>query len=144
MLPMKNQETSGGSSTWWVFVEEQLEKRGWSGADFERASGVHRSRLVNWKNGSIPGVELARATAEGFKVSVTTAFVAAGFLTAEELAERAELPDLAVFSDRALIRELERRLAGSRRAAPVPPTREEIAADPDRYEVIGLDQIQAR
>lgn len=135
-------ENDAGRTTWWEFVQDQLEKHGWSGADFERQSGVYRSRLASWKTGAIPSVEIARATAKAFGVSISTAFLAAGFMNAEELAETAELPDLAAFSDKALVRELERRLAGSRRAAPIPPTREEIKADPERYEVIELDQIR--
>lgn len=129
---------------WWVFVQSQLDRRGWSGADFQRTSGIHRSRLNSWKDGATPTVEMARAVARAFGMPVKTVFIAAGFLTPEELGTPASAPvDLKEITDQALLRELERRLLATFRV-PRPPTREEVAADPDRYEAFDLSLDKKR
>jgi transcriptional regulator with XRE-family HTH domain len=133
------------ASRWYLFVERELDDRGWTGAEFARRTSVSASRLNAWKDGGTPTPDLVRMVAEAFNVPILEAYVHAEFLTPEEatgVAQIAPTPDMSALSDRALIRELERRLAGAARGKPEPPTAEEIAANPERYEVIGLDQIR--
>lgn len=133
------------ASRWYLFVERELDARGWSGAEFARRTSVSASRLNAWKDGGTPTPDLVRLVAEAFDVPILEAYVYAEFLTSEEATRAAQIapaPDVSTLSDRALIRELERRLAGAARAKPEPPTAEEIAADPQRYEVLELPQIQ--
>ncbi|PRY43319.1 helix-turn-helix domain-containing protein [Umezawaea tangerina] len=98
-------------SGWWPFVRDQLDQKNWNGADFQRASGISRSRLVSWEDGAAPTLDLIRTTADAFEVPVVTAYVAAGLLTAADLEVPAPLPvDLTAVGHGALLRELERRL----------------------------------
>lgn len=71
-----------------------------------KASGVTQSRIVDWRDaGAVPSTKNARVVALALGVPVPFAFVAAGFLTAEE----ANLPELQAFSTLELLHELERR-----------------------------------
>lgn len=132
------------ASRWYSFVERELEARRWTGAEFARRTGVSASRLNAWKEGGTPTPDLVRMVAKAFDVPILEAFVHAEFLSPEETSQVAFVAstDLSTISDRALVRELERRLEGKARARPEPPTAEEIAANPERYEVIELDQIR--
>lgn len=149
-------ERGADSSLWWQFVEGHLAARGWSGADFERASGINRARLVNWRNGSPPSVDLVRDVARCFTVnppalrraptndaSIVHAFIAAGFATAEELGEAPVPPDPRALSSAELVRELARRMGVHEVVTLAPPTDDEIAANPGRYSVgrLSLDDV---
>ncbi|GAA2681720.1 MULTISPECIES: hypothetical protein [Actinosynnema] len=158
---MQNERDESPSSPgWWPFVKHHLDSLGWSGPDFEKATGIARGRLGAWREGALPNVETARAVAEGFGLNVATVFVAAGFATAAELGapvtvvEGLDLRSVPTSSLRGELRRREDRaasaqeralalleegdLAGARRelrSAQTPPSDTDIAAAPDRYSV---------
>lgn len=118
-----------------------MDKHSMSGADFERQTGVSRSRLNDWRIGRVPAAGTVRIVAKAFGVPVPLAFVYAGLMEHEDLEPSTQAPaDPAVFSNSALLREIERRMEGAYRAAPVPPTAEEIAANPERFQVLRLPE----
>lgn len=129
------------TSDWWVFVQDQLDRRQWNGADFERETGISRSRLNSWKAGGAPTPEIARTCAKAFGVKPVEAFIYAGWLDADEAAPVAHIhADLAAFSNQALVRELERRLDGQTRAPVVAPSMDVIRANPERFTLLGLER----
>jgi hypothetical protein len=101
--------------------------------DFERESGISRTRLVDWRKGKGVTVEIARQVATAFRQPILSVLVAAGLLTADEARQRAAAPvDPAKLTDDELLAEIRRRMLANRA-----PTAVEVAADPDRYTPIG-------
>ncbi|GAA1352347.1 helix-turn-helix domain-containing protein [Saccharothrix algeriensis] len=103
-------EDESTPSQWWAYLQANLARRGLSTGDLARGAGVDRSRLTDWKRGGKASVESARAVAALFGVSPLEVMVAAGLLSREEAALRAEQPDPARLGDEELIAELRRRL----------------------------------
>ncbi|QUF03988.1 helix-turn-helix transcriptional regulator [Actinosynnema pretiosum subsp. pretiosum] len=159
----EQQDDTSPSSGWYSFVAHHIGHRGWSGPDFQRATGIPRGRLTAWREGGQPSVENARAFARGLGLSIATVFVAAGFATADELGGDVTIvdgADLASVPTASLRRELRRReekaavaheralalleagdaegAARELRSAQTPPSDADIAADPTRYSVGSL------
>jgi transcriptional regulator with XRE-family HTH domain len=136
---------------WWLFIQGELDRRGWTGADFERHTGILQPRLVNWRKGSVPTIELAKTVAKGLDLPLLQVYLAAGFLSPDDLNQPVAIQflDTSQLTNQALLRELARRLEATRADRPGaqadvrPPTRQEIAADPSRYEV-GSDSLSER
>lgn len=102
------------TSAWYRYVRNKLDELGWSTVDFETASGISRTRLVDWRKGRSVSPDNVRATANAFGTPVLQAFVAAGLLTAEEASQRPDAPiDPSVLSNDQLLAELRRRLERS-------------------------------
>jgi hypothetical protein len=121
---------------WWTYVQGQLDRLGWNTMDFERESGISRTRLVDWKKGKGVTVEIARQVADAFGQPILTVLVSAGLLTPEEAKQRAAAPvDPAKLTDDELLAEVRRRMLASRA-----PTAEDVAANPARYTVLGKGQ----
>lgn len=120
--------------TWHHYVQNKLDELGWSGVRFEQESGISRTRLVHWRNGSNVSPDNVRAAAEAFNVPVLQAFVAAGFLTAEEARQKAAAPvDPATLTNDQLLEEVRRRMGGNANRAG--PSRADVAREPGRYTV---------
>lgn len=130
-----SKQTRGRTHTaWWKFIQSALDERSWSGADFERASGIDRSRLVSWRDkGARPSIDNARVVARTFGVPLLEVLVVAEVLTEDEARTTAASPADPVRSapTGALLREIERRLAGGQ---PGTITREDIDASGGRLE----------
>lgn len=63
------------------FIEEELERRGWSRADLARASGISQSMLSHiWAGTRNPGTEVCEGIARAFKMPPETVYRAAGLL----------------------------------------------------------------
>ncbi|WP_018682220.1 helix-turn-helix transcriptional regulator [Actinokineospora enzanensis] len=115
---------------WWTYFKGELDRREWTTADFERASGINRSRVVAWSNGSKISIDNARAVASTFNTSLLTVLVNAGLLTADEAgAPAAQAPNPADLTDDQLLGEIRRRLHDAPIRRHLTP--EEIEADPD-------------
>ncbi|MFC6090837.1 helix-turn-helix domain-containing protein [Saccharothrix lopnurensis] len=122
------------NTEWWRYVEERLAARDMTPADFERESGISRSRINHWRDkGMLPTPDLARKVAETFRDPVLRAYLAAGILEPEDLDHVVELPpDLGAIPTDVLIAEFRRRLKDVGNTVSI-PTDEEIAAHPERY-----------
>lgn len=125
----------GSHTAWWNFIQQALDARGWSGADFQRASGIDRSRLVAWRDsGALPSVDLSRKVAEALGAPLLEVLVAAEILTPEEARSSAASPADPVRSlpSHQLLAEIERRLASAEERL----TREQAESNPGRYEIV--------
>jgi len=121
-------------TTWWQYVEISLARLGWSAAEFERKTGIDRSRINFWRDKDVlPTADLARKTAEAFGDPVVTAYLAAGILRRDDLEQPVELPaDLASVHTDVLFAELRRRVRDFGNGVDI-PTDDDIAAHPERY-----------
>lgn len=104
----------GGSlspmSTWYDYVQRIAGSA--SQTQIERETGIRQSNLSRWKNGGTPAPEHAARIANSYGRPVLEAFVAAGFLTAEQANAQVVVdPSLSHFSDETLVNEIGRRLA---------------------------------
>jgi transcriptional regulator with XRE-family HTH domain len=96
---------------WWGYIQNQLDARGWSGADFQRASGLSRTRVTEWRKGASVTIEGARQVAGAFEQPLLTVLVAAGILSSEEARVRATAaPSPADLTNEQLLGEIKRRL----------------------------------
>ncbi|MDQ0377911.1 helix-turn-helix domain-containing protein [Amycolatopsis thermophila] len=121
-----------GLPTWSSYVQTLLDERGWSGVDFEKHSGISRTRLVDWRKGSVPSPDIVRKVAETAGKPVIQAYVAAGYLTAEEAHQRAAAPiDLSRLTDDQLLAEIRRRMAAADTGRTL--SRAEVEDEPGRF-----------
>jgi hypothetical protein len=98
-------------SEWWAYIQNELAVRHWNGADFQRASGLSRTRVTEWRKGARVTVEGARQVAEAFGQPLLAVLVKAGILSSEEAQVRAAAaPSPADLTNGQLIGELKRRL----------------------------------
>lgn len=104
------QNTQYGSVvSWWTYVTRT------SGTDSPKAMAV-KTRIdgphfSKWKNGVVPGPQIAATFARAYGRPVLEAFVAAGFLTPAEANERpVAAPSLDSLSDDELVDEIRRRM----------------------------------
>lgn len=118
------------------YLQMQLDRKQWTRADLSRASGLDQSLLGRWSRGDVaPAVDSARTFAATIGRPLLEVLVAAGLLTAAEAKQRADVPpDPAVLTDDQLLAEIRRRMA-SRDGQQL--TREQMDADPERYQAIG-------
>lgn len=99
-------------NAWWAYVTEK------SGSDaappIARKLGIDQSTVNRWRT-SIPQPERVALFARTYGRPVIEAFVAAGFLTAEEAGQKVEpIVDADVLSDEDLVAQVAKRLARSR------------------------------
>jgi transcriptional regulator with XRE-family HTH domain len=100
-----------GTPQWWAYIENQLDARGWSGADFQRASGLSRTRVTEWRKGASVTVDGARQVAVAFDQPLLTVLVAAGILTSDEAGLRpTAAPSPGDLTNVQLLGEVKRRL----------------------------------
>lgn len=139
-------EQAADPTRWWTYIQGVLDSRGWSGADFQRATGVDRSRLNAWRSGELPKAPMARRVAASLEEPVLTVFVAAGILEPGDVGARpAPSPtpiDVRDVPSVTLVREVARRMGVQGAVTLVPPTDDEVRADPGRYSVgrLSLDE----
>lgn len=100
-------------STWWKWVERQLDERGLTRADLIRDTGIDHTRVSRWATGKGGvGVDAVRTVCEYLDRPIWSGLVAAGILLPHEvpggLPEPVSLRD---FSADELGREVARRLA---------------------------------
>lgn len=132
--------TSAPVTTGWAnWVNKHLTQRGWRPADASRASGVSASIISRWLDGQMdPGIDNLRKFAEAVDVPILQAFVAAGYLSAEEAGQTPTAePDPTAAPTLALIEEIRARISGHLDALdppppgrnPLPPPRPDEVAD---------------
>lgn len=100
-------------STWWQWVQRQLDDRGMTTADLTERTGLDRSRFTGWRRGERPNLDTARLVAKAFDMSPLEVMVQARLLTAQEVSLRQASPDPGVLTDQQLLAELGRRLKRS-------------------------------
>jgi transcriptional regulator with XRE-family HTH domain len=113
------------ASSWWSWVQRNLDAQGWTPADLARAvelevgDGPDESVIGRWKNrGTTPTVDSIRAVATVFNRDFRKALIASGLVTARELnAPWARGVDLTDISDDDLAREVQARLTRPRPSA---------------------------
>lgn len=137
------------TAEWGNWVGRHLSQKGWRPADASRASGVSASIISRWLDGQMdPGVENLRKFAEAVDVPILEAFVAAGYLTAEEAGQPpAPAADPADLNTMDLLEEIRTRIASHLDALDPPPPRrnsqppQHAQAVPDGFGLTGeLDQ----
>ncbi|WP_309117380.1 helix-turn-helix transcriptional regulator [Saccharothrix sp.] len=103
--------TQRASSPLWVYIEDELRKRGLTTGDFVRGIGVNRSALTGWRDGKSMTIDTARSIAALFDVPILDVLVGTGVITQQEARRRpAVQPDPTEMSDEELFRELAERL----------------------------------
>lgn len=105
--------------SWWTYVTRT------SGTESPKAmatkTGIDGPNFSKWKAGQIPGPQVVAAFARAYDVPVLEAFVAAGFLTAEEARQRpAAQPSWDGIPDAELVRIISRRLLEGRGSSGTP------------------------
>lgn len=128
------------------WIQDQLDRTGWTVTELVRRSNVDRSGLQRWKAGALrPSVENARALADACNRPILELLVAADYLTPDEARQRTDVqvaPESLTHEQ--LAAEVLRRMKSSAGADQPRLTRAEIEANPDRYEVIDLDNARGR
>lgn len=95
--------------TWWDYVTD---RGGDNQSVIARRLGIPTATVSRWQ-GSTPKPESVAAFARAYGRPALEAFVAAGFLTADEAGEQPTAPpSLATLSDDDLIEEVRRRMTG--------------------------------
>lgn len=98
-----------GSMSWYAYVQSVAPDA--PQKTLAAAAGVDGSTVSRWKNGFAPKPENVAAFARAYNRPVLEAFVAAGFLTAEEAKMRpAGKPQVSDLDSRELLAEVERRM----------------------------------
>ncbi|MDQ3578219.1 MAG: helix-turn-helix transcriptional regulator [Actinomycetota bacterium] len=95
-------------------MQAEMDARGWTPADLERASGINRSRFSGWKQGSSVSIENARAIAATFGAPLLTVLVAAQLITPEEASQKAvapTAPSAAALTTDQLLNEIRQRIS---------------------------------
>lgn len=96
--------------TWPEYVRATTED---INSEIARRIGISQPSVSRWFRGSLPDPATAAAFARAYGRPVLEAFVAAGFLTAQEAGERpAAAPPLADLTNKELLVEIERRMEG--------------------------------
>lgn len=97
---------------WWAYVQRHSD--GATNARIAESVGITPPSVGRWsKPGARPDPVQAAAFARAYGRPVLEAFIAAGFLTAEEAGERPTAPpSLATLSDDELLAEVRRRMEG--------------------------------
>lgn len=100
------------ASPLWSYVTRNLAIRRLSTGDLVRATGVHRSRLTDWRKGRTISIETARSLAAFFEVPLLEVLVGAQLITPSEvrMSPGRRPSDL---SDAELLAELDVRLRGN-------------------------------
>jgi transcriptional regulator with XRE-family HTH domain len=97
-------------STWWEWVERQLEDRAMTTADLSERTGLDRSCFTRWRKGERPTMDTARLVARAFGMSPLEVMVKAHLISAQEARLSTSAPDPAALTDQQLLAELGRRL----------------------------------
>lgn len=101
-------------STWWEWVERQLEDRAMTPAVLGERTGLDRSCFTRWRKGERPTLDTARLVARAFGLSPLEVMVKAHLISAEEADLRVLAPDPSTLTDQQLLAELGRRLKRTR------------------------------
>ncbi|HEU5475662.1 MAG TPA: helix-turn-helix transcriptional regulator [Actinophytocola sp.] len=119
------------------YLRAQMDQHGWSQAELARHTGVAPSVVSRWLRGETgPSIDNVRTLATATRRPVLEVMVAAALLTAEEAKQRTSAPpDPGALSNRELLAEVERRMAGDG-ARPI--SAEEQAQQPDRYRPVSV------
>lgn len=97
--------------TWWSYVKSVAQ--GDTNATIAKKVGISAPSVSRWQGKNSADPTTAAAFARAYGRPVLEAFVAAGFLTADEAGEQpAAPPSLATLSDDDLIEEVRRRMTG--------------------------------
>lgn len=106
---MANTESTIEYMSWWGYVERVTGNA--TNADIANKIGVTGPSIGRWKSGSHPDPGTAATLARAYDRPVLEAFIAAGFLTAEEAQARPTLEyDITRLDDDDLLKEVERRM----------------------------------
>ena len=90
--------------SWWKYVQQVAGADSNSPKAMSAQTQIDSPHFSKWKTGPPPGAKLAAQFARGYRRPVLEAFVAAGFLTAEEAKERpAGQPDYTKLSNDELL-----------------------------------------
>jgi len=94
---------------WWKYVEQVA--RGDTQARIGARIGVTGPSIGRWSKGALPDPSTAAAFAREYGRPVLEAFVAAGFLTAEEAKQRpSQRHSITAYDDDELVKDISRRL----------------------------------
>lgn len=125
---MGHEQTQYGAvMSWWDYVERVANTT--RQRDIQDRTGIDASNFSRWKTGQTPRPVLVAQFARAYDRPVLEAFVAAGFLTPEEAAERPTAPpSLAQLTDDQLLDEVRARMSEGRdghghQPAPIAPIR---------------------
>lgn len=111
---MSDGERTMEGMTWWGYVKSVAPHD--TNATIAKRVGVSAPSVSRWQGKNSADPATAAAFARAYGRPVLEAFVAAGFLTADEAGEQpAAPPSLATLSDDDLIEEVRRRMRGGAR-----------------------------
>lgn len=130
--------------TFGAYLQKHMDTKGWNPTDLSRAAreaadpagpkGPDATAIARWIRGEIkPSVENLRLVAIAISRPIAEVLVAAEILRAEEV-ELQVVAEPERLSDEQLLAEVGRRMKVP--SVMRPPTREEIAANPDRFVVV--------
>jgi transcriptional regulator with XRE-family HTH domain len=131
---------------WWQYVQAEMDRRGWAGADLARAARISHTRVTRWREGQAPSIDAARGVANAFDTPLLTVLVEAGLITSGEAGQESLAPARAedLSAEQLAAEVLKRMKANEVSDRPRILTTEEIAADPNRYQVINLGEEPAQ
>lgn len=109
-----NSKPNTPSSPLWAYIVENLADRDLDTGDMVRALGVHRSRLTDWRRGKSMTIDTARAMAKFFDKPLLELLVVGGVISPAEAVMEGAPRQLADYSAKALVAEVQRRLQESR------------------------------
>lgn len=96
--------------SWWQYVERVADTR--RQRDIAERTHIDATNISRWKSGQNPRPDMVAQFARAYRRPVLEAFIAAGFLTADEAGEIPSTPpSFDDITDEQLIAELTRRLA---------------------------------
>lgn len=106
---VNSQRSSLDYMPWWKYVEQVA--RGDTQARIGARIGVTGPSIGRWSKGALPDPSTAAAFAREYGRPVLEAFVAAGFLTAEEAKQRpSQRHSITAYDDDELVKDISRRL----------------------------------
>lgn len=110
--------------TWWQYVQEVA--GGSSQIEISKKTGISAAAVSRWQR-AVPQPDTAALFARTYQRPVLQAFVAAGFLTADEAAATITVPDIGQLSADDLLAEVRRRMreevvGNAEHPAPMNPT----------------------
>lgn len=116
------------STNWWAYVQQVAV--GQTMASIARTAGVPQPSLSRWRDGVHPSPDSIRAFALAYGRPILEAYVAAGLLLEEEIADVTMPADVRALPTDALLGELGRRAGGSATSDQLVTREKESEPDP--------------